>query len=408
MTVEHKNISLAEFKAIEDGPGGFEGYASRFSELDDVGDIVLPGAYKDTLPQFLKMGFTAQSHDWTVQGLIGYPVEAYEDAEGLYIRSEFHSTADAQDVRTKAQERQRAKKQVSLSIGYDPLEVGWIPANDYATELPKYVRPDLLSETLEKAKQFKKVRLLIKNELYEYGIVTAPALRSAAVTNIKGKAAPEAEQHLAEAVEQFKQELTTFSVKGIYEEELAAQGYSLRELWDVFCQVVWKIRDMRRLAEQTGMEFDGQGLLQEALDEFGARITSNVFGDEAGDLYGDMGIGFLGVAPNSSKRMLGDGLPYGEFSSLVVDAVKRYAERTEARLARRTKEGRVLSTANMSELEELENTLADIAARIRKLRENAKPKDKDEDKKQAVIAEAMALLRDCHESVVHVHQLLRS
>src|SRR5688500_20293766 len=129
MTVEHKYIDLAQMKAITDGAGGFEGYASVFGELDDVGDIILPGAYADTIPTFLEQGFTAQSHDWNVAGgVIGFPTEAREDGEGLFIRNAFHSTPDAQAVRTKVLERKAAGKRVSLSIGYDlptpPVKIG--------------------------------------------------------------------------------------------------------------------------------------------------------------------------------------------------------------------------------------------------------------------------------------------
>lgn len=186
MTVEHKYIDLTSMKAITDGAGGFEGYASVFSELDDVGDIVLPGAYSETIPTFLQRGFTAQSHDWSVAGVVGFPTEAKEDGEGLFVRNAFHSTPDAQVVRVKAMERIAAGKQVSLSIGYDisapPM---MIRREDYAEQLPKYLRSDKLQEGLQKAQRFEFVRLLGKLNLFEHSIVTVPALQSARVTSVK-------------------------------------------------------------------------------------------------------------------------------------------------------------------------------------------------------------------------------
>ena len=187
MTMEHKFVDLGSFKAINEGAGSFEGYASVFGELDDVGDIVLPGAYKDTIPTFLEQGFTAQSHDWNVSGgVIGYPTHAKEDAEGLFIRNAFHSTPDAQVVRTKALERQAAGKRVSLSIGYDiPIPPIMLTREQYADELPKYLRADKLEEGMAKAQRFDFIRLLPKLNLYEHSIVTVPALQSARVTAVK-------------------------------------------------------------------------------------------------------------------------------------------------------------------------------------------------------------------------------
>lgn len=187
MELEHKSVSLTQFKMLDTGPGGFEGYVSTFGELDDVGDIVLPGAYKETLPRYLKRGFGSDSHDWRFSTTISYPTEAHEDEQGFFIRHQFYSTDDAQRSRTKARERAQAGLDVPLSIGYmhniPPIVI--FP-KDYASELPKYIRPDLLSESIVKAQQFLQVQALPGIELYESGIVTVPALQSALISNVKG------------------------------------------------------------------------------------------------------------------------------------------------------------------------------------------------------------------------------
>jgi HK97 family phage prohead protease len=189
MTKETKFISLAQFKAIEDGPGGFEGYVTTFGELDDGGDIILRGAYQETIPQFLTRGFTAEAHDWSFSGMIGYPTAAQEDDTGLYSAMEFHSTPDAQMVRVKAAERMAAGKGVYSSIGYEPAGSPiFIQPSDYATEIPKYSAPNLVEQNLAKASTFSRVRVLPKLHLYEYSLVTVPMLQSAAVTAIKSGA----------------------------------------------------------------------------------------------------------------------------------------------------------------------------------------------------------------------------
>lgn len=201
--LERKFVALHQLKAIETGAGGYEGYVSVFSVLDDGGDIVLPGAYKDIIDDFLANGFTAQSHDWDMSsGVVGFPTKAIEDDYGLYVTNEFHSTPDAQSIRTKVAERIAAGKQVGLSIGYRAGTPIYIYPKDYEEELPKYVKPADLEATVEKAKKFSYVRVLPKiANLKESSIVTSPMNTLADVANVKDGVRPNKEK---EAWEQIK------------------------------------------------------------------------------------------------------------------------------------------------------------------------------------------------------------
>lgn len=186
MTVEHKYISFAEFKARAEGPGGWEGYLSKTGEIDDGGDLIMQGAYADTIPDFLNRGFGAESHDWTFSRMTGFPTSAKEDGEGLYTVFQYHSTPDAQLVRTKAQERIAAGKGVYMSIGYEPAAPPvFIDPAEYAEKLPQYSRKGLEEQNMLKALQFPVVRVLPKVALYEGSIVSVPMLRSAEVTAVK-------------------------------------------------------------------------------------------------------------------------------------------------------------------------------------------------------------------------------
>lgn len=185
MTIEHKLISLAEFKAKTEGPGGFEGYISRWGELDDGGDIVAKGAHVDAIPDFLEHGFITNNHDWAFASLLGYPTSAYEDEEGTWVSMEFHSTEDAQTARVKALERRKAGRSVRLSMGYQPQDVLWIEPADYATEIPKYSKPAFVAANIQKAGTFPQVRILLKEQLFEGALVSVPMLASAAVTAVK-------------------------------------------------------------------------------------------------------------------------------------------------------------------------------------------------------------------------------
>jgi phage head maturation protease len=191
MTKQTKFISLKQFKQIEDGSGGFEGYVTTFGELDDVGDIILRGAYQDTIPQFLKGGFNADSHGWKFGEQTGYPVAAQEDDTGLFSSARFHSTEPAQNARTVAAERMSAGLDVFTSIGYEPSSSPiFITPQDYATEIPKYSAPSLVEQNLAKASRFSEVRVLPKIHLYEWSLVSVPALSSAMLSGIKSADLP--------------------------------------------------------------------------------------------------------------------------------------------------------------------------------------------------------------------------
>src|SRR6185369_16031625 len=114
-----KFIELKSLKTSDSGPGTISGYRAVFS-VDEGGDLILPGAFKDTIPEYLNSGFTAHSHQWSFSEAVGFPLSAKEDSHGFYVVSQFHSTPDAQMVRTKAKERMDAGKQVGFSFGYAP------------------------------------------------------------------------------------------------------------------------------------------------------------------------------------------------------------------------------------------------------------------------------------------------
>jgi len=158
--MERKFTSLKDLKVLDDGPGTIEGYRSVFGVIDEGGDIVVKGAFAETLSDYLHSGFTAQAHDWDFKEAVGFPVDSYEDDHGWYVKSQFHSTSDAQAIRTKAKERMDAGKQVSFSFGYAPKKYVFIEAKDYEKELPNYIKPDLLPAMMQKSQQFNRIRVL--------------------------------------------------------------------------------------------------------------------------------------------------------------------------------------------------------------------------------------------------------
>jgi HK97 family phage prohead protease len=185
--MERKFTSLKDLKVLDDGPGTIEGYRSVFGVIDEGGDIVVKGAFAETLSDYLHSGFTAQAHDWDFKEAVGFPVDSYEDDHGWFVKSQFHSTPDAQAIRTKAKERMDAGKQVSFSFGYAPKKYTYIEAKDYEKELPNFIKPELLPAMLKKAQEFNRIRVLKAVEAIEDSIVTAPMNKRAAATGVKSE-----------------------------------------------------------------------------------------------------------------------------------------------------------------------------------------------------------------------------
>lgn len=153
---EYKTFPLEDFKATGDGAGSFSGRASTFGTIDSVGDTIHIGAYEKTIPDFLKRGFIAWSHDWS--NPIAMPIAAEERADGLHIEAKFHSDPQAQMYRTRVKERIDAGQFMGLSIGYQP--VVWHMEED--------------------------VRVLDEIKLYEVSLVTVPAEEHSGLTAVKG------------------------------------------------------------------------------------------------------------------------------------------------------------------------------------------------------------------------------
>lgn len=150
------------FELKEGENGVVEGYASTWTKTpDSYGDIVIKGAFTDTLKKRKASGHPFPlcfNHDF--DQIIGAVFEAYEDDYGLKIRASFLNTPAAQE------KRELVKEGIvwQFSFAYSVL----------GSEAP----------TEEEKKQgiFQK---LTKLDLYEVSLVPVPANQTAIVTEIK-------------------------------------------------------------------------------------------------------------------------------------------------------------------------------------------------------------------------------
>lgn len=154
----YKSFELKE----PDENGVVEGYASTWTEEpDSYGDIVIQGAFEETLKKRAESGHPFPlcfGHD--LNQIIGKVDEIEEDDTGLKVRASFFSSALAQE------KRELVKEGVvwQFSFAYDIL----------ASEVP--------SEAEKAAGILQK---LTKLDLYEVSLVPIPANQSAIVTDIK-------------------------------------------------------------------------------------------------------------------------------------------------------------------------------------------------------------------------------
>jgi len=158
--VEERLYKSFELKSDENGI--VEGYASTWTKTpDSYGDIVIKGAFKETLKKRKATGHPFPlcfNHDF--DQIIGAVFEAEEDDYGLKIRASFLNTPAAQE------KRELVKEGIvwQFSFAYSVL----------GAEAP----------TEEEKKQgiYQK---LTKLDLYEVSLVPVPANQTAIVTEIK-------------------------------------------------------------------------------------------------------------------------------------------------------------------------------------------------------------------------------
>lgn len=170
-----------DFKAATGGnlaANQFDGYASTFlGPVDSYGDIIAPGAFKNSLDWFLDNGVLLREHK--MAAAIGKPVEVREDKTGLYLKGQISETADGKDALTLL--RDGVIKRMSIGfklLGYEVLSkdrgievLGSEKAYEDALKtLPWYI--DSLT-------------LLTDIQLYEVSLVAFPANEAAVVSGVK-------------------------------------------------------------------------------------------------------------------------------------------------------------------------------------------------------------------------------
>jgi HK97 family phage prohead protease len=121
--MNQKNFTAKlEIKAIDTESGIFEGYASVFGVQDSDGDVILKGAFADSLKEHEAKGTMPKmlwQHNFTI--VIGKFLEVREDDRGLWVRGQF--ILEVQKGK-EAYALMRAEAIEAMSVGFNIVESG--------------------------------------------------------------------------------------------------------------------------------------------------------------------------------------------------------------------------------------------------------------------------------------------
>jgi len=165
-----KIMPIIDLKSTESANGGFSGYGSVFGNVDSYDDIVMPGAYTETLPDFLKNGFVSVGHMWSDLPVATFS-DALQDDKGLFVVAEFHSDEYSQRARLVTGERIERGKGVGLSVGFSIKKGG-------------------ASWAMDEDGMHNGIRLLSNLDLFEVALVNMPANPQTWVDTLKSGLRP--------------------------------------------------------------------------------------------------------------------------------------------------------------------------------------------------------------------------
>lgn len=154
----------------------FQGYLSTFNNIDDGCDVIAPGAFVATIPDFLANGVVCWQHDWMTP--IGKWLEAREDSYGLFVKGQISLTTAGRDALILLRD-QVIKK---MSIGYQVLGYRML-SDEEGILMFGQAAYDAALRNLPWYQDG--VRLLTAIKLYEGSPVSVPMNPKAVITGVK-------------------------------------------------------------------------------------------------------------------------------------------------------------------------------------------------------------------------------
>jgi HK97 family phage prohead protease len=157
MAFETKGLEIKQDE--EDGEFQFEGYGAVFGNKDRGGDIIKPGAFKQTINRNDGTFPLVADHDLTMKSRVGL-VYAEEDNFGVKVQAHVNTQKQlGREIASDIRQAQKHGEEIGMSFGYE------VKQDDYDKE--------------------KDARLLKEVKTYEFSLTQIPMNQEAAVTGVK-------------------------------------------------------------------------------------------------------------------------------------------------------------------------------------------------------------------------------
>lgn len=153
--MEHKHMVVPfemDLKSFDEEEGIFKGYASVFGNEDSHGDVMMKGAFTNSLKDTSRVKIL-KMHKMN-ELPIGKPIRMFEDEKGLFVEGKISDTTDGRDV-----------KALIKDGVFTELSIGYIPLRDRFNE--------------------KKQRELLEVEVFEFSPVTLASNDKALISSYK-------------------------------------------------------------------------------------------------------------------------------------------------------------------------------------------------------------------------------
>ena len=164
---------------ISANTGGFSAYASRFLNIDRQGDMILPGAYNKSLPEFLDDGgVIVADHMNKTMAVAATLTDAREDRNGLLVQGQFSVTETGQRIRQLLKEKAVNKMSISFTAASRKIKEADI--------LELWNRYNYTPSATQRKLAKSGANLISEvNEIFEISFVPIPANRDASVISVK-------------------------------------------------------------------------------------------------------------------------------------------------------------------------------------------------------------------------------
>lgn len=178
MKLLYKTLPFRDVKTEGDG-SEFSGHAAAFHNCDSYGDVILPGAFKDGLDDYMANGQICYEHG----PVIGRPLEAREDAKGLFVRGKISDTSHGRDAKTLLRDGVIRK----MSIGYRGLGRRQATPEDVKSHWQAVGYQPTKEDLVNLEDNRRNLSFLTAIKLYEASPVGFPANVDADITQVKGQ-----------------------------------------------------------------------------------------------------------------------------------------------------------------------------------------------------------------------------